>query len=1310
MPSHPAKIGKYDIEGIIGRGGMGLVYKGVDSQLGRYVAIKMILSEDDPALLERFRSEARLAGSLQCPNIVTVYDFGEQDGNPYLVMQYVEGASLESLIHKGTQLTLAERLGIIVDVCNGLAYAHQRGIIHRDIKPANIMVLQDGVNDGTGVIVDFGIARLGGATRFTRTDQIVGSVHYMSPEQLQAKELDGRSDIYSTGIVLFQLLTGVLPFDAPEMAATFQKIINDVPPPLSAYLKEYPVELEGMVNRALAKNREDRYPTAQDFAVDLAQVQERLKSETVAQIVRRAEAALTREEWTRAREHLNQVLRIDRQNTQAQRMMSAVQERLRLQQQIEQARILCTQANEAYLDQRHDDALRLLDQAAKLDPQNNDLQSLRTAICLSKERAMILRRALRRAEAALQDGDLDEANDAIDEASEIDPQDTQVSALRLIVSRESREKARQEQLKKLLDEAREQYSGRDLTGAFATLKAAEALDPTSSDVRDLIRLWQAAQEQEKRRTEIQKLHKQIEMALQREDYDSAVAKAGEGLRKFPQEPSLLKIEALAEAEQRRVQQKKFASDQLSAAKLLAGAGEVPQAIAQLNQAIQRLPRNTELESLRAKLIDRLATEEAEKEKLRAFALTLEEARRVLSERGAKSSAEYLDTYSTEYGEREEFRQLYDRVREQLELDALDACLAIEPNPQRRIEIADKALRNHPTNSWIGQRLAALNEEHTRISTGIEHARTLEASNRIVEAIQKWRELAGDYPQLTDFVLQANRLELLLASQQQATNVPRPAEVIPDSSQPKPLLANLSATVVFDKASTDARMPVFEAPTASSVPATEPNDSVLPAKVPPQTPRTESSDRRTTYLMVGVAAVIVAVGIYLIRGRTTPVAMIDIATSPADADITIGTQKCRAPCTLKLPPGNYELRADRDGYIPLTQNVSIAPGMKSLPLIELHVPPPPPLPSPPPALKVGSLRVSADVEGAEVYVDNNLKGLITAGQFETKIDAGSHVVMLKKSGYEDSLPQRVEVASAELSARRFALKKLTNPVKEEEPAYLEVNSMPGASVVIDQSFGSTVPANGKLLQKVTPGSHSVAVTKDGFEQWSGTSTAQAGKQIVVMAGLREKLPLTPVPPVINFFNPSVSTVEAGKSVVLNWQTQHADEVRIEPGIGSVDKSGTTQVAPASDTTYTLTARASGLSTTRSVMIAVNLPPPPPLPHTPDELSLQDKNDIQALLVRYADAVARKDAKEIEKMWPGVPKEKMKAFKAAFELNTRLSFSDWHFFKEDNQRVRISCTQQVQAQLDGKTSSSNKPFTLYVRKKDNAWQIDYIPQND
>src|SRR5215472_7740829 len=222
--NRPSKIGKYDIIEVIGRGGMGIVYKGRDPHLDRLVAIKMMTGSfaDNPDLLKRFFREAQSTASLQHPNIVTVYELGDHSGNPYLVMEYLDGESLDSVISTRRQLSNVEKIDVMIEVCRGLSYAHHRGIVHRDIKPANIMVCQGG-----GVkIVDFGIAHFGDKN-VTRTGQIVGSISYMSPEQVNGRTVDARTDIFSTGIVLYQLLTSALPFDGDNAASTLLKIVNE---------------------------------------------------------------------------------------------------------------------------------------------------------------------------------------------------------------------------------------------------------------------------------------------------------------------------------------------------------------------------------------------------------------------------------------------------------------------------------------------------------------------------------------------------------------------------------------------------------------------------------------------------------------------------------------------------------------------------------------------------------------------------------------------------------------------------------------------------------------------------------------------------------------------------------------------------------------------------------------------------------------------------------------------------------------------------------------------------------------------------
>jgi serine/threonine protein kinase len=200
----PAKIGKYDVLGVIGRGGMGVVYQAKDPHLDRQVAIKMITGafSENQDMLKRFFREAQSLASLQHPNIVTVFDLGDLGGVPYFVMEYLEGEGLDSVLANRRPLNLLEKIALMVQVCNGLSCAHRRGVVHRDIKPANIMICKDG-----GIkIFDFGIAHAGHTT-LTRTGEVLGTLRYMAPEQVNSKSTDSRTDIFSTGVVLYQLIT-----------------------------------------------------------------------------------------------------------------------------------------------------------------------------------------------------------------------------------------------------------------------------------------------------------------------------------------------------------------------------------------------------------------------------------------------------------------------------------------------------------------------------------------------------------------------------------------------------------------------------------------------------------------------------------------------------------------------------------------------------------------------------------------------------------------------------------------------------------------------------------------------------------------------------------------------------------------------------------------------------------------------------------------------------------------------------------------------------------------------------------------------
>jgi serine/threonine protein kinase len=263
------RIGRYLVTGRIGRGGMGMVYRAFDDVLERELAVKILTAEagESEEHRARFAIEAKAAAKLQHPNIVTVFELSEDRGVPYIAMELLSGADLDALLKSGEPLLLEEKLDIVIQLCRGLHYAHEHRIIHRDVKPSNIRVLED----GTVKILDFGIAKLG-ATGVTRSGMMVGTVHYMSPEQVRGQPLDGRSDVFSAGVIFFQLLCGRRPFQGDTATAILYKIVHEPAPPLEADLGDSAEAVGQVLRRALAKEAAERHSSAAALADDLSRV------------------------------------------------------------------------------------------------------------------------------------------------------------------------------------------------------------------------------------------------------------------------------------------------------------------------------------------------------------------------------------------------------------------------------------------------------------------------------------------------------------------------------------------------------------------------------------------------------------------------------------------------------------------------------------------------------------------------------------------------------------------------------------------------------------------------------------------------------------------------------------------------------------------------------------------------------------------------------------------------------------------------------------------------------------------------------
>jgi serine/threonine-protein kinase len=263
------KIGRYKILGELGRGAMGIVYRAQDPALDRVVALKTIILADDAEGREeyqkRFFLEAKAAGKLTHPSIVTTYDFGEQGGVPYLAMELLEGTDLRTRLKEGA-LAPTEAVYVARQVAEGLGFAHERGIVHRDVKPGNIMLLER----GRAKIMDFGLARMRAADHKTVTGMVLGTPKYMSPEQVAGSPVDQRSDLFSLGIVLFEMLTGARLFGAEDMTQIMHNVTYQEHEPPTRLKPELPAMLDFVVARALKKDPASRYQDAAEFAADLS--------------------------------------------------------------------------------------------------------------------------------------------------------------------------------------------------------------------------------------------------------------------------------------------------------------------------------------------------------------------------------------------------------------------------------------------------------------------------------------------------------------------------------------------------------------------------------------------------------------------------------------------------------------------------------------------------------------------------------------------------------------------------------------------------------------------------------------------------------------------------------------------------------------------------------------------------------------------------------------------------------------------------------------------------------------------------------
>jgi serine/threonine-protein kinase len=645
-------IGKYPVLGILGVGGMGVVYRGMDKSVGREVAIKTLTNATEE-LRQRFLLEAR-SGVLNHPNIVTVYDFGEQDGNPYIVMEFVPGDSLENLLRSGRQFSLIEKLGIVHQTCLGLGYAHQKGVIHRDIKPANVMVQPD----GNIKIVDFGVARLENLAGHTRTGMVIGTFHYISPERLQGKKADGRADIWSVGIMLYQLLTGRLPFPGDD-PSVLQRVVREPHEPISSIISGYPPALDQVIDHALAKSPIDRYETADDMAADIELINEGLKREHVTEVLSGLRPLMEQQQWTSVRPVLLDLQRLNPQNAEVKKLLRDVQERLARKQKTDQIRQLLGEAEEALLSQRYAEAIEFYNQAAGLDRTNPELAEKIERVRELKEKTEKVALFLEQAREARKRSEYDSARELIEQALLLDGNNPELLTERTRIVQEAEQAARDRARAQLTDAGRGQLVNRQYTEAIKSLRAALELDPTDVEIQQMYREASERQEEQRRRKIIEQIVTEISECILAEDFERAFGLIQRALERLPGEAALLQLKTDAETRQRELAAKKLI-DQTSLQVYSLFLSNPQEALAQVKRAQEQLPGDPRLTALEERVVAQIQKANLEARKTQY----LQRAQAAIDARQVDQAIQILESATVECGEGPDIGFLLNYAREQ----------------------------------------------------------------------------------------------------------------------------------------------------------------------------------------------------------------------------------------------------------------------------------------------------------------------------------------------------------------------------------------------------------------------------------------------------------------------------------------------------------------------------------------------------------------------------------------------------------------------------------------------------------------------
>jgi len=723
------KLGKYEILAELGHGAMGVVYKARDPFIGRLVALKTINSNlvDRPDLLERFYQEAQSAGKLQHPNIVTIFELGQEKDTPFIAMEYLDGESLEKNIVRQTDLPLALKVGYIVRICQALEYAHKNRVVHRDIKPGNIMVNSEGVVK----VVDFGIARLVDFSR-THTNMMIGTPAYMAPELFRKKKADERTDIWAVGVTFYELICNQRPFTG-DGYDIIRSIMEDQYPPISSVVPDCTAEIESIIQRMLRKQAAERYQGMEDVLLDLEPVWNRLRLSAAALLAERAREFYELGDLPTAYDTLRRARQIDSSNTEAKSLLEKISSEIRRSEIQPKVQEHLSRGREFLQAGQFHEAQAEAEAALGLDSRHEPAQKLVAEVEAATARAQQLDQKLRLTKQRLAEGALAEAESALRQAFELDASHPQGIELKRQIAEEQTRRERRKQLNELLHRARGLWTELKYEECLALLSEGLKTFPNEPELRTLQATARADKSEQKKQAQVAEVRKLLGQQKLLEARTALESLA----REHSQDSTVRNLQSLLVQEEQEEKRKKRLEAELSNLRTLVSAGKLREAVAKGDVLLREFPKEYEVLDLVAYARGEVAQQEQKKKEQECE----HHVRELLAAQRYREAGEVARRSIQEFPNLEVFRRLAaeaeERGKEQQEREK------IQRDVQQRIqEIRSKIKRQDLTDAidLARQTLATFGPD-TDV-TQLLHAAEVESVERNKKRDEREQQLEG----------------------------------------------------------------------------------------------------------------------------------------------------------------------------------------------------------------------------------------------------------------------------------------------------------------------------------------------------------------------------------------------------------------------------------------------------------------------------------------------------------------------------------------------------------------------------------------